>query len=88
MMCNEVGGQDIACKEPQEKCPRCNEDAEAEWCDNGFGPYAVQIAPWHCPSCGWIDGYENKKDKKKKDSLVRLFNWCGLQQPFPSYFEM
>lgn len=53
---NEVGGEDIFMVEPVENCPKCGERMYAEFCDNGFGPYAVQISPYHCESCGHIEG--------------------------------
>jgi len=52
---NEVGGIDIATVEPTEPCPKCNAVCHAEFCDNGFGPFAVQVGPYHCEDCGWIE---------------------------------
>tara|TARA_B100000941_G_C28112403_1_gene353955 strand:- start:269 stop:433 length:165 start_codon:yes stop_codon:yes gene_type:complete len=54
-MKNEVGGEDIATEEPEVYCPECGGRAEAEFVDNGFGPYAVQVSPYHCSTCGWLE---------------------------------
>lgn len=53
---NDVGGIDIAIVEPFEPCPKCQDLMQAEFCDNGFGPYAVQIGPYHCYKCGYTEG--------------------------------
>lgn len=31
----------IATQKPIEECPRCKTEMDAEFIDNGFGPYAV-----------------------------------------------
>lgn len=41
--------------EPIKQCPVCGEDIHAEWVDNGFGPYSVQVSPFHC-YCGYVEG--------------------------------
>lgn len=41
--------------EPTEICPNCGATAHAEFTDNGFGAYAVQVSPFHCQICGWTD---------------------------------
>jgi len=49
---NEVGGQDIFTEKPVFKCPDCDCACDAEFCDNGFGPYSTQVSPYHCGACG------------------------------------
>lgn len=51
-----VGGKNIAFKKPVELCPRCKCEMDAEFWDNGFGPYSVQVGPWHCYDCGFTEG--------------------------------
>jgi hypothetical protein len=41
--------------EPTEIYPKCGETTHAEFVDNGFGPHAVQVSPFHCKACGWTD---------------------------------
>lgn len=48
---NEVGGIDIATVEPTETCQICKGIMHAEFVDNGFGPYAVQVSPFFCENC-------------------------------------
>lgn len=43
----------IATQKPVEQCPHCQMEMDAEFIDNGFGPYAVQASPWRCPECGY-----------------------------------
>ncbi len=35
-------------------CPRCGGKTDAEYCDVGVG--YVQIEPYHCDDCGWVEG--------------------------------
>ena len=49
-------------KEPEEYCPVCDKRVHAEFVDNGFGPYAIQAGPYHCISCGWVEGCPYKED--------------------------
>ncbi len=50
---NESTGPYIA---PEVFCPICDSAVYAEFVDNGFGPYAVQVSPYHCENCNWIEG--------------------------------
>lgn len=45
--------EQIATEKPSAPCPRCKTEMEADFVDNGFGPYAVQASPYHCPKCGY-----------------------------------
>lgn len=70
MQTNEVGGQDIFTTAPAAPlCPVCDEPAEAEFIDNGFGPYAVQVGPYHC-DCGWAEGESDSADGGWIDSYM------------------
>lgn len=65
---NEVGGIDIFTSEPVELCPTCNSRMTAEFCDNGFGPYAVQISPWFCEKCYFTDS-EAESNHQQQNQL-------------------
>lgn len=55
-----VGGKLIFNKEPDRpKCPKCEHEMEAEFVDNGFGPYSIQASPYHCFECGYTEGDES-----------------------------
>lgn len=43
-------------KEPVFHCPLCNDQLHTEFVDNGFGPYAVQVSPYYCEPCKWVEG--------------------------------
>lgn len=34
-------------------CPRCGEDAKADFVDNGVG--MQQVGPFGCEACGWAE---------------------------------
>ena len=58
----------LANKEPEFKCPKCETNLFTEWANNGFGTYAVQSSPYVC-ECGWS---EKGCDKCIKD---KCFSW-------------
>ena len=68
---NEVGGIDIFISEPVELCPICTSKMTAEFCDNGFGPYAVQISPWFCEEC-YFTGLKAESDPTSQNLLDLL----------------
>lgn len=42
--------------EPHIDCEKCGaKDLCTDWVDNGFGPYSVQVSPYHCEKCGWVE---------------------------------
>lgn len=41
--------------EPTINCPKCNSILHTDFVDNGFGPYAVQVSPYYCESCNWVE---------------------------------
>jgi hypothetical protein len=41
--------------EPHGVCEVCGKPTDADFVDNGFGPYASQVDPWHCTHCGWVE---------------------------------
>lgn len=48
-----IGGQNLFNTEPEEQCLDCGQFMYTEWIDNGFGPFSVQVEPYHCTECGW-----------------------------------
>jgi len=68
-------------------CPVCGDIATAEFADNGFGAYAVQIEPFHC-YCGWSE-YQYQIDpegleramKKAKEIKIRAESFFGYSSP-------
>jgi hypothetical protein len=42
-------------KEPEFRCPQCNEKLYTDWVDNGFGSYSVQASPYVCEGCNWSE---------------------------------
>jgi len=62
-------------KKPVRLCDVCGEEAEAEFVDNGFGPYSVQAGPYNCFRCGWVEtGCPAEKCIKE-----RCFSWDVCQ---------
>jgi predicted Zn-ribbon and HTH transcriptional regulator len=67
-----VGGKNLFFKKPIELCPRCKCEMDAEFWDNGFGRYSVQVGPWHCYDCGFTEGDDVKQaeiDKSRTKDL-------------------
>ena len=43
-------------KEPVFHCPKCGTQLHTDYVDNGFGPYSVQVSPYYCEPCEWVEG--------------------------------